>query len=120
MLAKTSTGGEVDPLGPGAGGDGPGDGVLGGVLDRAGQGQGLLDGGARQRHDVDQRHLAGGDRAGLVEHDGVDPPGGLQDLRALDEDAELGAPAGADQQGGGRGQAEGAGAGDDQHGHRGA
>ena len=69
--------------------------------------------------DVDQGHAAGGDRAGLVEHDGVDPAGGLEHLGALDEDAELGAPAGADQQGGRRGQAEGAGAGDDQHGHGG-
>ena len=47
---------------------------------------------------------------------GVDPPGRLEDLGALDEDAELRAAAGADQQGGGRGQAEGARAGDDQHG----
>ena len=41
----------------------------------------------RRRHDVDQRHPAGGHRAGLVQHDGVDPPGRLQHLRALDQDA---------------------------------
>ena len=39
----------------------------------------------------DQVHLAGGDRAGLVEHDGVDLAGGLEDLRPLDEDSELSA-----------------------------
>ena len=66
-----------------------------------------------------QAQPAGGDRAGLVEHDGVDPAGALEHLRALDEDAELGAAAGADQQRGRRGQAERAGAGDDEHGHRG-
>ena len=69
--------------------------------------------------DVDQGHPAGGDGAGLVQHDGVDPAGGLQHLRALDQDAELGAAAGADQQRGRRGQAERARAGDDQHGDRG-
>ena len=69
--------------------------------------------------DVDQGHPAGGDGAGLVQHDGVDPAGGLQHLGALDQDAELGAAAGADQQRGRRGQAEGARAGDDQHGDRG-
>ena len=33
-------------------------------------------------HHVDQRHPAGGHRAGLVEHDGVDAPGRLEDLGA--------------------------------------
>ena len=46
---------------------------------------------------------------------GVDLPGRLEHLGALDQDAELGAAAGADQQRGGRGQAQRAGAGDDQH-----
>ena len=46
-------------------------------------------------------------------------PGRLQHLRALDQDAELGAAAGADQQRGRRGQAERARAGDDQHRDRG-
>ena len=50
---------------------------------------------------------------------GVDAPGRLEDLGALDEDAELGAPAGTDQQRGGCRQAERARAGDDQHRHRG-
>ena len=67
-------------------------------------------------HDVDEAHHAGGDGAGLVEHDRVDPPGGLEDLRPLDDHAELRAPAGADHDRRRRGQAEGARAGDDQHG----
>ena len=66
--------------------------------------------------DVDEAHPAGGDGAGLVEHDRVDPAGGLEDLRALDQQAELGAAAGADQQRGRRGEPERARAGDDQHG----
>ena len=68
---------------------------------------------------VHKGHLAGGDGAGLVQHHRVDAPGRLQHLRALDQDAELRAPAGADQQRGRRGQAERARAGDDQHRHRG-
>ena len=69
--------------------------------------------------DVDQAHPAGGDGAGLVQHHRVDPAGRLQDLRALDEDAQLGAPPGAHQQRGGGGQPQRAGAGDDQDGDRG-
>ena len=61
-------------------------------------------------------HLAGGHRAGLVEHDGVDAPGRFQHLRALDQDAQLRAASGSHQQGGRRGQPERARAGDDQDG----
>ena len=100
----------------GAGGDGLGDGVLGGVLERAGEAQHLVGVDAVDRDDVDERHAAGGDGAGLVEDDGVDLAGRLEDLRALDEDAELRAAAGADEQSGGGGEAEGAGAGDDEDG----
>ena len=71
------------------------------------------------RLDVVQRHLPRGEGAGLVEHHGVDPPGRLQHLRALDQHAELRAAAGADEQRRGRGQAQRARAGDDQHGDRG-
>ena len=97
-------------------GDGTGDRVLGGVLQRARQPQdfGLV--GAVGGVHGEQGHPAGGDGAGLVEDDGVDLAGGLQDLRALDQDAQLGAAPGADQQRGRRGQAQGAGAGDDQYG----
>lgn len=104
----------ADPL-DGALGDGLGDRVLGGVLQRPGESQHLVGVLAVGGDDVGQGHPAGGDGAGLVQHDRVDPAGGLQDLRALDEDAELGAAARTDQEGGGRGQAEGARAGDDEH-----
>ena len=94
-VGEALDGGEgADPL-AGAGGDGLGDRVLGGVLEGAGEAQDLVAVDAVGRHDVDERHAAGGDGAGLVEHDGVDPAGRLEDLGALDEDAELGAPAGA-------------------------
>ena len=69
----------------------------------------------RGRHHVDQGAVAGGHGAGLVEHDRVDAAGGLEDLGAADQDAELGTPAGADHQRGRRGQAQGARARDDQH-----
>jgi hypothetical protein len=63
-----------------------------------------------------QRHTACGDGARLVEDDGVDRAGGLQHLRPLDEDAELRAAPGVDQQRGRSRQAEGARAGDDEDG----
>ena len=63
---------------------------------------------------VGQRHAAGGDRAGLVEHDGVDPARRLEDLRTLDEDAELGAAPRADEQRRRGGESERARAGDDE------
>ena len=65
---------------------------------------------------VDQGHFAGGDGAGLVQHDGVHAAGGFEDLRAFDEQPELGAAAGADQQRGRGGEPERARAGDDQYG----
>ena len=105
----------ADPV-PGAGRDRPGDGVLGGVLQGAGQPQDLVGVLAGAGDDIEQGHLPGGDRAGLVEQHGVDGAGALEHLGSLDQDAELGAPAGADHQGGRRGQSERAGAGDDQYG----
>ena len=42
------------------------------------------------RHDVGDSRLAGRDRAGLVEQDGLDAVGRLQRLAVLDEDAVLG------------------------------
>ena len=68
---------------------------------------------------LDERHAPARDRAGLVEHDRVDAARRLEHLRALDQDAELRAAAGADEQRGRRGEAERARAGDDQHGDRG-
>ena len=74
-----------------AGRDGLGDRVLGGILERAGQPEHLVGvlpmGGDPAR----EGHPPGGDGAGLVQHDGVDPAGGFQDLGALDQDPELGA-----------------------------
>ena len=61
-----------------------------------------------------QRHPAGGDGSGLVQHHGAGRLGGLQRLVALDEDPELGpAPARGHQRGRGR-EAERARARDDQ------
>ena len=67
------------------------------------------------RDDIDQSHLAGGDRPGLVEHDGVNPPGGLQNLRTFDDDAHLRTPAGAHQQCGGSSQPQRTRASNDKH-----
>ena len=66
--------------------------------------------------DLGELHPALGDGAGLVEHDRVDAARLLEDLRPLDQDAELRAAAGADHQRRRRRQPERAGAGDDQHG----
>ena len=70
---------------------------------------------AGHRDHVDERQLALGDRARLVEHDRVDPAGRLEHLRPLDQDAELRATAGADEQRRRRCEAECARARDDQH-----
>ena len=116
-LANPSTAGRAMAGRPGAVGDGPPDRVLRRVLEGAGQRAA-----PRRRSvpaagdDVDERHRAGRDGAGLVEHDRVDAPGRLEHLGTLDDDAELGAAAGADHDRGRRGQPEGARAGDDQHG----
>jgi len=93
--------------------------MLGGVLDRARQPQELHMVDTFCRDDIDELHPAGGDRAGFVQHDRVDDPGGLQHLRALDQDTDLGTPAGADQQRRRRGQAQRARAGNDQDRNRG-
>ena len=77
----------------GRAGDRLGDRVLGGVLERADEAQRLVAVDAVGGEDLDERHLAGGDRAGLVEDDGVDAAGGLEDLRALDQQAQLRAAA---------------------------
>ena len=55
----------------------------------------------------------------LSKHDGVDSAGRLEHLGAFDEDAELRAPSGPDEQGGRGGEPERARAGDDQHRDRG-
>ena len=61
--------------------------------------------------DVGEGGLAGGDGAGLVQHDGVEFVRGLQRLGRADQDARAGALAGADHDGQRGGQAQRAGAG---------
>ena len=60
-----------------------------------------------------------GDRAGLVQDHRRHPVSLLQGLRAANEHAVLGALPNAHHDGGGRGEAQGAGTGDDEDGHKG-
>ncbi len=90
-----------------------------GVLQRTGEPEHLVGVLAGSRDDVRQSHGTGGDRSRLVEDDGVDPPGRLQDLRAADENAQLGSATGTHQQRGRRRQSERARAGHDQDRHGG-
>ena len=84
----------------GAGGDGPGDRVLAGVLERAGQAQHLVHGRCPSAATTSTRAIWPVVTVPVLSRTiGVDPAGGLEHLRALDEDAELGAPAGADHAG---------------------
>ena len=94
------------------------DGMLGAGFHRADDPQCLV---ARHagRHHVDERHRPGRDRARLVEDDRVDGARGLQDLRALDEDAELRASPGPREERRRCREAERARTGDDQHRDRG-
>ena len=110
---------EVADLGSRSGGDRLRDRVLRGILECTDVAQHLrpLDIGGGD--DVDQRHVAGCHRAGLVEHDRVDRARGLEHLGSLDQDAHLGAATGADEQRGRCRQTQRARAGDDQHGDRG-
>ena len=70
------------------------------------------------RDDVGHRRLAAGDRAGLIQHHGGEPAGAFEGFAVLEQDAQLGAFAGADHHGGGGRQAHRARAGDHQHRHR--
>src|SRR5438552_12973358 len=69
----------TEPVGGGRG-DGPGDRVFAGVFDRPGVAEDRVGGGRGGGVHVEQGHRAGGDGAGLVQHDGVDPAGGFEDL----------------------------------------
>ena len=70
----------------------------------------------RPREDqVGDGGLAFGDGAGLIQHDGVYMVGGLEGFRRFDEDAVFRADAGPDHNRSRGREAEGAGAGDDQH-----
>ena len=91
--------------------------MLRGRFERAEQHEHLGPLSAGGRCEIDERHPASRHRARLVEHDRVDAARRFQDLGAADQDAELGASSGADEQRGGRGEAERARAGDHEHGH---
>ena len=104
----------TEPLG-GPGGDRCADRVPRGVFHRAGQAQDLGRVFAGRGGHVHQAHPPGRDRAGLVQHDGVDGAGGLQHLGPFDQDAELGTAASTYQQRGRRREPHRARAGDDQH-----
>ncbi len=64
----------------------------------------------------DELHDAARDRAGLVDDDGIDRPGVLEDFATLDDHTELGPSSRADHDPEGGGEAERTWAGDDQHG----
>ncbi len=64
-----------------------GDDVVGGLLERAGETKHLVGALAGRRFDCDQPRAADGERAGLVEHDGVDAGERLQRAAALDQNA---------------------------------
>ncbi len=108
--------GEVEPASRAPAAIGAGDRVLGRVLQRTGQPQHLVASLPSAGTTSTSAIVPGGHGARLVEHDRVDAPGRLEHLGSLDEDAELGAAAGADHDRRRRGQTEGARAGDDQHG----
>ncbi len=91
--------------------------MLGGRLDRSGQAEELFEPDARRGRGVGDLRPALGQGARLVEDDRVDLVEGLQALPALDEDAPLGPLARPDHDGRRRGQAHGAGTGDDEDGH---
>ena len=121
--------GEIDHLSPdrrtgvltiSGGQDGPGDRMLGAGFDCGGRGQHHLGAEIPGGEDVDNLHAALGERSGLVENSDIHASGLLQHLAALDDDAELGAASGPDHDRSGCGEAERAGAGDDEHGDCGA
>ena len=124
--AATRDGEEVGRVGdgelPGVGGladDGVGERMLRAALRGGDESEDLLLG-ERTLGADDVRHagLALGQGAGLVEHDGLDRAQPLERLGVAEQDPVLGALAGADHDRGGGREAEGAGAGDDQHGDR--
>ena len=88
-------------------------------LGRCHQGQQLILAPRTRGVHVGEGWLAGGDGAGLVQHDGVEFVRGFQRLARPDQDSGLGALAGTDHDRQRGGHAERARAGDDQHRHRG-
>ncbi len=88
------------------------------VLRTGDQAQHLTLVGAVAERDLDDLRLAARQRAGLVEHDGVQRRGLLQGDRVPEQDAALGAQSAADHDRGRRRQAERVRAGDDHDGDR--
>ena len=96
--------------------DGFGNRVLRACLDGGGIGDhgGFVE--ALGSNDLGHAHHTGGYSAGLIQNNGVDLLGGLQDFRTLNQQAQLRAAAGANQNCGWGGKTHRARAGDDQHG----
>ena len=111
-------GGQIPALAASRVADGLADRVLGSVLECAREPQQLTAVARGGGDHGSQLHAARRHRSRLVEHDRVDATGRLQHLRPLDQDAELRSAARADEQRGGRGEAERTRAGDDQDGDR--
>ena len=94
-------------------------GVLGGLFQGGGHAKKLLCGGTLAGVDVGDPGRALGDGARLVQHDSVYRMQRLQGLGGFEQHAVFRALARAHHDGHGGGKAQGAGAGDDQHGHAG-
>ena len=99
----------------GGGDDGRRQGMLARALERGREPQQVGLGSAGQRDDRGDLGLALGQRAGLVDHDGVDLLQPLERFGVLDQDAQARAAADADHDRHRGGEAQGARAGDDQH-----
>ena len=93
--------------------------MLAAALDAGSEAQHLRLVEAGQRDDRHHLRLAFGERAGLVDHQRVDLLHAFERLGVLDQHAQLRAAADADHDRHRRGEAERAGAGDDQHAHGG-
>ncbi len=92
--------------------------VFGVTLGAGGEAQQLAFAEARGRKDGSYDRLAVRERAGFIEHHGIDAICHFERFAAFNEDASLGTAPGADHDGGGRGQPQRARAGDNQHRYR--
>ena len=108
---------ELQGVGPRRSDDGLGNRMLRGLLRRGRQTQHLGFGEAVMGGDVGDARLALREGAGLVENDGLELVGGFQSRTASEQDAQLGALAGADPNRRRGGESQRARAGDNQHGH---
>ena len=115
--SKSVTSGMLRPAAAGGVDDGHSERVLGRAFDAGGEAEELALVEPGGGDDLRDRRLALGERAGLVDDQGVDLLHHLERLGVLDQDAEAGAAADADHDRHGRGQPESTGAGDDQDGH---